>query len=324
MAASLFPMKILTALVLLATLSCGAVRAVDLIADSSFQRGFIVKDSNGKKQQILRWNDSGEPIWETAQYYSKSSLADPRHLTTRPNGLTFRDDFQTFIVHPENGEADLILGVNGFNEYGGVYRKQGEPWPHEYVSQRISDPNGHLGAASPRLSDIDRVDLSFDFRLIHNNPHRGPDYNPSIHAAQFLFFLTVQNLNRDSKGYGSYYWFGISLYDSRQPVTSLFFMQDKGSALKKGTDAFIYNVGIAPFTKKIVANGDWVSIHNDILPYIRAGLQEAWKQGFLTTSTNLADYRFGGMVLGWEITGLDDVAAEVKNLEASAILKASK
>ena len=61
------------------------------------------------------------------------------------NGCSFRDDYQSLIVHPQNGEGDIVFGVNGFQEFGGVYRKQGEPWPHQYLHQRISNPEGHLG-----------------------------------------------------------------------------------------------------------------------------------------------------------------------------------
>lgn len=124
-----------------------------------------------------------------------------------------------------------------------------------------------------------------------------------------------------SEGFGDYYWFGIALYDDREAVTTLHAMQDKGSAKKKGTNKFIYNVGIKPFTDKVVADGEWVDIRGDLMPYIRAGLRECWKRGYLTDSKDLTDYRLGGLVMGWEVTGLNDVAMAVKGLRATATLK---
>lgn len=56
----------------------------------------------------------------------------------------------------------------------------------------------------------------------------------------------------------------------------------------------------------------------DLLPHIVSGLREAWKQGYLSASQKLADYRIGGLVLGWEVTGLNDVAIAVRDLRATA------
>jgi len=315
-------MNLALRLLLLFTLALGAeiAQAVELIADPSFNEGFTAKDRAGK-QQVIQWKKDRPPVWDVAQHYSKNSITDPQWLSLRSNGLTFRGACQIFIAHPEEGGADIIMGVNAFKEFGGIYRKNGEPWPHEYVSQRISNPKGHLGSTSPQLSEIEHIDLSLDMRLLYDRSHQSIGYNPQLHAALFLLFFTVQNLNPHSKGFGDYYWFGIGLYDSRERITRPLVHQDKGSALKQATDKLIYDVGIAPFTNKIVADGNWVTVRGDILPYIRAGLEESWKQGFLPESKDLADYRIGEITLGWEITGLNDAAVAVKNLRATALLK---
>jgi len=54
-------------------------------------------------------------------------------------------------------------------------------------------------------------------------------------------------------------------------------------------------------TSEVVADGHWVNLQGDILPHILAGLQEAWKRGYLPASQNLSDYRIGSLVMGWEI-----------------------
>ena len=51
-----------------------------------------------------------------------------------------------------------------------------------------------------------------------------------------------------------------------------------------------------------------------------AGLREAWKRGFLTQSRSLDDYYIGGFVLGFEVTGLNDIAFAVRGLRAVATL----
>jgi hypothetical protein len=294
--------------------------AVELIADPTFQLGFTTKDRYGKKQAI-NWNSSAKPEWKVAQHYSKSCLADSQHHAHTINGgFLFQDEYQSLEVHPADNAGDLILGVNAFKEFAGAYRQNGEPWPHLLVEQRISGPEGHLGESSPRLSEMQRLDLAIRVRLLYDRMHQDKQYDARLHAAQFSLYFTVQNLNRQSQGYGDYYWFGVGFYDSRKDVTALVAMQDKGSAKKQATDKFIYNVGIAPFTSEVVRKGNWVAVRGDLLPQIRAGLQEAWKQGYLTASKDLADYRIGELNLGWEITGLDDAAMAVKDFSTKATL----
>jgi len=310
------------AFVLLAT----TASAIDLVADPGFQQGFYVKTRAGQ-EQVLRWNDpvdkSRMPVWHTAQPHSKSCFGDAVFCKLRKNGLTFRDDFQTLIVHPEDGDADIILGVNAMKEYGGVWRQPGDPWPHLYVQQDIGQPHSGVGAAAaPPVANLEQLNLNISVRLLYDHQNRGTEFNPNIHAAQFQMFLTVQNLNRQSKGFSDYYWFGVSLYDNRREVTNLFAMQDKSQSRKKGTEKFIYDVGLAPFTSEIVAKGNWVTVRGDLLPHIRAGLEECWKRGFLPDSKNPADYRIGGIFLGWEIPGLNDAAVAVKNLSLIATEKA--
>ena len=294
------------------TISKSSPLTVELIGDTAFERGFRLNETDAPKQ-VVTWGDrTVKPAWEINHHHSKSSFTNLNNFSFRPDGLTFQDDYSSLIVHPADRSADFILGLNAFKEYGGVYRQKGDPWPHAYLTQRISKPDG------PAISEMEKIDFAISVRLLHDDRHLRTGYNRSTHAAQFLFFFTIQNLNRQSKGYGDYYWFGIALYDDRELVTAPHAMQDKGSPKKQGTDKLIYNVGIKPFTNAVVADGKWVTVRGDILPHIIAGLREAWKHGFLPDSQNLADYRIGGLVMGWEIPGLNDAAIAVKDLRATA------
>jgi hypothetical protein len=160
-----------------------------------------------------------------------------------------------------------------------------------------------------------RLDFAIDLRLLCDLPHQSRGFDRRRHTAQFVLNFTVQNLNRQSKGYGDYYWFGITFYDSRRAVTS-------PSALPEtGTDKFIYDVGIAPFTSQVIGAGKWVSIRGDLLPHMRTGLQEAWRRGYLAGSRDAADYRIGDVNIGWEITGLNEAAMAMKAFSTRATLK---
>lgn len=292
--------------------------AVELIADAGFARGLRAKDRGGVEQSV-RWGEgTGRPVWQVAQHFSKSCIADSGRRASLPGGFAHRDDYAWLAIHPGGEEGDVILGLNAFAEYGGAYRAKGDPWPHLYLSQRVSEPGGHLGTRSPSVADMERLDLSIGVRLIYDRRHVGEGYDRSVHASQFLFFLTIQNLNRKSPGYGDYYWFGAAPYDDRKPITALHAMKDAGSAKKPGTGKFIYDIGIRPFTDAIVSEGRWVEVKGDLLPHAIAGLREAWGRGYLPGSTNLSDYRVGSVVMGWEIPGLNDAAMAVRGLRLVA------
>ncbi len=296
-------------------------QTVELIGDPNFERGLLTKDRAGQTQ-VIAWNTNATPpIWTTAQHHSKSCFADAAFQQLTTNGFSFKDDYESLVIHPADGSADFVCGVNGHSEFGGVWRAPGDPWPHLYLEQRISDPRGHLGAHAPTLAAMEKLSFAVRIKLLYDRKKTGPAYNRHVHTAHYLFFLTVQNLNRKSKGFGDYYWFSIALYDDRVPLTTLHAMQDKGSAKKKGTDKFIYDIGLKPFTDKVVAAGDWVTVEGDLLPHMLAGLQECWRNGYLSASQDLADYRIGGCVVGWEVTGLNDCAIAVQGLRATATLK---
>jgi len=291
---------------------------VDLLIDTEFRGGVKARDRKDQPVEI-RWNGANDkPWWHVAQHHSASNVADSAFQTISAGRFAFRDERQWLSIHPEGMEAEVIMGVNAFNEYEGKFRAKGEPWPHLYLNQRISSSDGHLGAKAPTLTEMDRIDFGIQIKLLYNHRHASSGLDPRMHTAQFLFFLTVVNANPASAGHGDYYWFGVLLFDDRFSLTTLKVQHDAGSPKKPATGKLIYNVGLSSFTDRVVADGDWVKVHGDLLPHIKAGLAEAWKRGYLSDSHNEADYRFGRCVIGWEVPGLNDVAMAVRGLSCRA------
>jgi len=303
------------------TVRSETTNAVELIADPGFQWGIRVEDRQ-KKEHLIKWNTGTHtPVWHVFQGATKSCVADAAFHTVPPGRFSFRDDYLWLAIHPQKSDADVIAGMNALREFGGIPRPLGDPWPHFYLDQRISNPDGHLGENAPSIADLARLEFTASVRLLYDHRNAKAGYDPALHAAQFVCFLTIQNLNRKSPGYGDYFWFGINLYDDRHPVTQFFAMRDPSWAKKKGTDKLIYDVGVKPFTDQVVGDGKWVDVRGDLLPHIIAGLNEAWKRGFLVDSKDPKDYRISSIYLGWEIPGLNDAAMAVKNLRCTAKLK---
>ncbi|MGB2864030.1 MAG: hypothetical protein WBC05_11940 [Sedimentisphaerales bacterium] len=64
----------------------------------------------------------------------------------------------------------------------------------------------------------------------------------------------------------------------------------------------------------------WVEIDIDLLPYIKTGLEEAVKRGYLTGS-NPVDYAVTGMNMGWELPGTLDASIQIRDFELQAVLR---
>lgn len=299
-------------------LAVGSSHAAQLIADRFFQDGVsLLAPVGGAIEGPLLYKDPyGETVWRLAQWGSQGTLWGTEPEPLSGGATVWSNEFKHVVFGPlTNEEANLVLAVNAVNEYGGVYRQSGESWPAFLISQRISNPQGWFKEYGPWISDLNEVVVDIDLKLQYANHIYTTGYSSSLHAAQFLLYFTIQNLRlpRDTNpDYGNYLWFGMRFYDDRDPLPGLSVNHDVG------TGKLIYNIGIEPFADEGLQVGEWKRIKGDILPHIKAGLQEAWSRGYLTNSFDLADYKIGGMNMGWEVPGLSDVSMQVSNFDVQA------
>ncbi|NOZ39386.1 MAG: hypothetical protein GXP24_04070 [Planctomycetes bacterium] len=311
-------MKILCLLIALLLCNTLCAEQIPLIADPKFERGFEVLNPTPGALVVegnLQWDASaGSPIWQLAQWSSQSTIFGVSP-TLQPSGARAYANADKQIIAGGGDaatESDLVLTINGQNEYDGTFRGINDPWPHLLVSQKISEPGGHLGGQAPSIADMNSLDFQIEARLLYDNRITTGGYDPSIHASQYVIFYTVQNLNAASAGYGDFLWFGTALYDDRVDVTGPIVLVDGF------TQKLIYGIGIQPFTSEKIADGNWMTIGGDLLPHIKAGLQEAWSQGILLDSQDFADYKIGGMNMGWEMPGMNNASMQIRNYSVTA------
>ncbi|QHI69151.1 hypothetical protein [Tichowtungia aerotolerans] len=302
----------------LVALTAGCAVGAQLQADRFFQDGVnLLAPVGGAVEGRLLYQDSyDETVWSLAQWGSRGTLwgTEPYRL---PSGATvWSNAFKHVVFGPlTHSDGNVVLAVNAINEYGGVYRQSGESWPALLISQSISNPKGWFKEYGPWISDLSEVIVDIELNLRYANHIYTTGYSESLHAAQFLLYFTIQNLRlpRDTNpDYGNYLWLGLRFYDDRETLPGLSVNHDIG------TGKLIYNIGIEPFTDEGLQVGEWKRIKGDLLPHIKAGLQEAWSRGYLTNSFDLADYKIGGMNMGWEVPGLSDVAMQVRNFSVQA------
>ncbi len=250
------------------------------------------------RQRGARWNRCG--IWRNGAVGFRLPPGLPPNWSREPPGGPTRQRLSRWAEAGPN-RADLTLAVNASREYAVGARKSGEPWVHLLVQQNFTDPSS--------LGEIGTARLRLEARLVKSRLHRAPDYTPELHAAQYQIFLTLQNSNRRSPGFGRFVWFGIPLYDDRARIPPEHKQRDTA-----GSDMFIYTPSGELFSRHSAHDGEWIQVDCDLRPLLREALETAWRRGFLDESRDLADYRLTGMNLGWEVPGVFDVELAVRGL----------
>lgn len=312
-------MKILLRLNILACfLSVFCAHAQELIQDRDFQQGFYVRDRfNGSvlPSPIRCDNTVAPPVWNVAEWSSQSSVATITPVTLGDGMCQWADNNKDFRFGPIGAQPyQLYFGANSQSEYNNVYRLPGQPWPHLLVEQRLSAPFDFpgQGPGCPALSLMDSLVFQVDAQLLYNLTIKNAGYDSTMHAAQFLIFFTVQNLNQSSSGYGKYVWLGVPLYDDRTPVIPGTMSYDVG------TQTLINNIPYGDIANTSMHSGNWIQARVNILPYAKAALDTAWANGFINESTNFADYKIGGMNMGWELTGMNIATVGVNGISLFA------
>jgi len=289
-----------------------------LLDDLRFQRGLRVwQPAPGKKIEsgtIKPAAGVGELVWGLSQWYSHFNLAGAR-LELLASGSSFFSDPGMAVTFGVTGspECDLILSLNGRAEYGDRAPAPGEAWPHLLVEQSLR--------RHPYLKDLRALPFQISYRLLKSQAFHFPGWDPRRHTAQLQFYVTVENGNGLSSGFGDYLWFDVPMYDARYRLSPPHEEVDFSTPQKKGTGKFIFNPGGTRYTTHSANDGKWVTIDKDLLPLINEGLTTAWHAGFLQGSHDPADYRLGEVNLGWEVTGPLNVAMQIRGLRFDAVME---
>ena len=264
-----------------------AAETPSLVEDARFARGLRVLEATPGVRRpagsIQPPGASGGPVWSAAQWYSRYNLAAARSERMPSGSTRFFDGAKAVTFGaPGSVEEDIILALNGHTEYGERAPEKGQPWPHLLVEEELT--------AHPRLSGLRSVPFGIEYRLLKSDAFHLPGWDEHRHTAQFVLYLTIQNGNRESAGFGDYLWFGVPMYDARYRLPMRHTAPDRGTALKRGTGKFIFNPAGEAYASKPAKDGDWVSIDRDLLPLMRESVEAAWSAGYLPGSHKTEDY----------------------------------
>ncbi len=294
-----------------------ASKSRPLLLDANFRQGFLLSYPDSKKghaaEAVLDLGDSdNKPVWRLCQWGTKHSLAKARCNNNNHGDISYGNDAKKVLVGAAGSDnRDLVLEIRAGCEYGNRARKQGESWPHLLIEQQVCEVYS--------LEKLARLDFELGIKRLYCENRMATDTcDPSLHAAQFQMFLVVSNINKNSKDSGNYFWFGVPFYDSRYDIPPSHKAKDGGKA--DATGKFIYTIAGENVTSEPLKENRWAEIHIDLLPYIKAGIQEVVKREYLKDS-NPADYAVVGMNIGWELPGTFDAAMQIRGLALTAILK---
>ena len=286
-----------------------------LFRDLRFRQGFVLSHADSSKgrsvEAVLNLGDANNvPAWRLCQWATKYSLATSPCTQPAADDLSYENQGKKVLVGRGNSpNRDLILEVRGSAEYGDRARRSGESWPHLLIEQDA--------VVLRPLDELDRIRFALSLRLLYCiNRMSQNQYDPGLHAAQFQMFFIIRNISPDSPDRDDFFWFGVPFFDNRHDIPPAYMAQDAGK--NDATGKFIYtvagrSVGVAPLRP-----GQWLTLDADLLPFIRSGLQEAVKRGYLQDA-DPSHYAAANMNLGWEIPGTFDAAIQIRDLHVSAV-----
>ena len=324
-----------------------------LLQDSAFAQGYEVMSplrdiytDHSRTEVIQQFQATGKkPFWRLVQWGSHKTLAKalPELLSDGSKRWAVTEMinhqmvlYKSVTLNPAGTVADssdhaavITLELNAEAEFNHSYLSSSdEYWPHLLL---VQNPK------TVKLGKYQTLTLSLDARLLFDERNIGNAYNSHLHAARFLISFLVRNtLSGDS------FWLNIPVYDDRFRQSSFGCqkclssdncyvpqsLHDAGKWLcpfdgerwskaseKQGTHRMLFRVPSAAITSDHIEDGQWVHYTVDLIPYIKAGIQAARDQGKSPGfSASLLFYNLNLFTMGWEITGLNHAAMEVKNL----------
>lgn len=337
------------------------IHSSNLVLDNHFARGVrvvppsIVRDGEfpknvGRPQSIClpQRNCSGQPVWQLQQWGGAQDIAGAVDVDStwilRDSAARIQKSIRLKSGDPVDG--DVALELNGLSEFS-VLSQSGMPrylpdlgaaWPHWLLSQQLQ--TGRLGQYTGLM-------LSGQLKLLLDKQQRQDGYDPALHAARLVLAMTVR-----SRLTGDYFWLTLPLYDDRfsqsdfgcqkcvddnQCKTPQSLIdpgiwscpEDKAGEQwwhneKTGTARMIFRVPTKDFIHGEVKSGLWVQVSGDLMPYVRAGIEAVrQREGTQQFPADVFFYELGLFSLGWEMTGFNHVAVQLRDWQLDAVRQKS-
>ena len=289
-----------------------------LFKDTSYANGFFVGSTNEANPNVIgKLNYGGTvtatPVWEIAQWNCLKNDLMKATYSFINNQYQYQVGTNGNRIAVDKTNGTLTLECNASTEYGlnGITsnpRKANEPWPTLLCECTIPD------VSILKIADQKEIHMRIDYKVLKlNDKMPSGTTDPTLHSAQFQWYITVQNRNTSSAEYGKYIWFGLCFHDKRYDYAPFFAAQDGGK--ENNTGMFIYVPDMKPImsAQGKAEIGKKFSVDVDVLPIIHSAFTLAQQRNFLT-KTKWEELYIGTTNIGWEVPGTYDVAVEINQL----------
>lgn len=298
-----------------------------LFQDTNFKKGFRVTktfygsgESPYHDDEKINFYDlypsASSYDWTIAQWSSQYDLMKEggMSLTSDESGLVHTITSQGKTVNGvfvpakqvicDSKTGGITLTANASVEYEKA-RISSDPWVHLLFEQGTFKLDGSY----VNLSSSKSIVMEADYEVTKCEDMMNGEANANVHAAQLVWYVTLQNLNKSSKGYGKYIWFGLNLFDNRSAgqTTTLYSQYDVG------TSTGIYSPSSSLYLDsnngRIPAIGKRVKAKIDLLSITQKAYEEGKKKGYFD-DTEYEDLCLGGMNFGYELPGTYDISSK--------------
>ncbi len=285
---------------------------VNVLMDVSFANGLNVYDSTSSSSTGILSMDNGSvtPSWIVGQWASQYDLGSVTDSNSSSFIYTFADASKKLEF---NTNTDTVyMELNGSAEYTSD-RTSGQSWPHLLLQQDYYNDD------LVRIADQSSLRMKMEYTVTKCDDKMYGETDTSLHGAQFVWYITLQNRNTASNDYGQYIYFGILLYDNRyegeERAESL--TVDAGKA--DATGCLIYQPATSVWAPNGVSPkvGQTVSLDVDILALAKSVFEEAkasYASEGLFDETQWEDLYVGSTNFGFELPGTYDIGVEIANL----------
>ncbi len=291
-----------------------------LFADPFIKNGVsVLKPDGSVAGTISGVNADGDASWVFPQWGSKYDLYNyaQRNYYNGGNAFTYESEGKVVdgvkvpgkILSIDSTNGSIYMELNAEVEYDRP-RQDGESWPHTLLSQDFGPDS-----ALVRISDLEDVVMNMIYEITKFEDCMGNSANESMHCAQLVWYITLQNRTVGHKDYGKYVWFGITLWDNRISGASFGGYAAEDAGKEDATHAFIYQ----PSSALVHPNGkcpevnEYRTVAFHLLDAARTAFATAKDRGYLGETT-WEDLYIGGMNFGFEVTGTYNVAVQIDSV----------
>ena len=291
---------------------------ISFLRDKTFSNGFRITNFDGKDPVYLgylHWDGGHEATadWTLAQWDSGDAMTPDVVPEKDGSKYTLRSEKNSRIVTVDTATGAYYLEENASLIYDAP-RKSGEAWPHLLIEQGI--------ASDVTMDELDNLYMDIDFTMTKYEDHMGADADKGLHAAQWQWYMIVQNMNTSSPDYGDMFWFGMQFFDNRYSIPPTSLTVDGGKYDASGKAIYIVNNRKA-LNYRPVEVGEAVSVHYDVLPDIKDALTKVQAMTEIESmkNTKLSDLKITSMNIGFELPGTYDIAVAVEKMDILGVEK---